>query len=258
MAADFYSIQEQMGKLRAELERRDPGVERALDQVLDVSLIFHDAALEGDCLDADEILAAIQGQPPVAGSTEQVSRRIRTLEAGLELMRREARPHSADEALLLLKRVHLTVTPDPSRGGRYRRSAVSHRAYFHEVVKPSRISYLLRRLFSWVDSEDARRLHPIRVAGEILYRLVTTSPFEDCSGQVARLFASGHLMAHGYLPAIVHAQDRQRYYEAFVSSEPDEITELLALSLDNSIRSSFRFLEQRQYAAPLRSLGGVA
>ena len=87
-----------------------------------------------------------------------------------------------------------------------------------EIAKPSRISYLLRRLFAWLESEEARRLHPVAVAGELHYRLLQIYPFEVDSGRAARLFVSYWLMGQGYLPAVLHAQDRQRYFKALAES----------------------------------------
>lgn len=247
MASDFFTIQDKMRHLRSALDRLEPEVERHLHAALDISWIYHDAALEGDMLDADEIVAAIEGKPPVAGSTEQISRRIRTFKNALEATRREVRQPSGDSMMQLLKRMHSLLSPEPaSRGGRYRRGNTGHKAYFHEVAKASRVSYLLRKLFAWLESEEARRLHPIRVAGEAHYRLLLVSPFEDCSGPVARLFTSYLLFSHGLLPAIVHARDRQRYYEAFVPPTSDELTDLLAASLENGIESCLRLLEQRR------------
>jgi len=245
MASDFFTIQEKMRELRAALGRVEPFVERRLNTALDVSWIYHDSALEGDVLDGDEIVAALESQPPVQGSTEQVSRRIRMVKAALDAARREARQPDGEAGIALLKKFHALLSPDPaSRGGRYRRVSPAHRTYFHEIAKPSRVSYLLRRLFAWLESEEARRLHPLRVAGEAHHRLVLISPFEDCSGQVARLYTNYLLLSKGFLPAIIHAKDRQRYYETFIPPDSDELIELMACSLENSIGSSLRFVEQ--------------
>ena len=160
---------------------------------------------------------------------------------------RGGRERGGDSMIRLHKRVRSLLTPEPaSRGSRYRRGNTGRKAYFHEVAKADRVSYLVRRLLAWVGSEEARRLHPIRVAGEAPYRLLLVSPFEDCSGPVARLFTSSLLFSHGLLPAIVHARDRQRYYEAFVPPTSDELTDLLAASLENGIESCLRLLEQRR------------
>jgi Fic family protein len=246
MATDFCTVHEKMSRLRTALQAASPQVERSLTSTLDISWIYHDCALEGELVDSDEILAAIEGRPPVTGSTEQVSVRIRALKAGLEAARRETRARKEEVDMALLKKLHGILSPDPDgRGGRYRRSMPSHRTFFHEIARPSRISYMLRKLFAWLESEEARRQHPIHVAAEIHYRLITIGPFEDYSGPVARLFSTAYLLSRGYMPAIIHAQDRQRYYESFVAPTSEDLAILLAESLSNGCDSSLRFLEQR-------------
>ncbi len=249
MASDFCTIQDRMRHLNGRLRHVSPELRAQLNRALDVSWVYHDAALEGSMLDADEILAAFDGGPPAQGSTAMVAARVRSLKLGLDGMRRELRvvqPFAS--SLEQLKRLHLLITPDEAdRGGRYRQVPSVHRAYYHDIAKPSRISYLLRKLFAWLHSEEARRLHPIQVAGHVHHTLLRVWPFEVNSGAITRMYCNLLLQAYGYLPAVVHARDRQRYFRALAQPASDSLAALLAASLDNSLSSCERFLQQ---AAP--------
>jgi Fic family protein len=44
-------------------------------------------------------------------------------------------------------------------------------------------------------------------------------PYTDNSGRIGRLFSNMILFQAGYLPVIVHATDRQRYYESLRQPE---------------------------------------
>lgn len=255
MASDFCAIQERMRHLNVRLREIPSALRAQLLRALDVSWVYHDAALEGSMLDADEILAAFDGGPPAHGSTAQVSARVRALKVGLDAMHGELRHAERFEASLeQLKRLHLLITPtDGDRGGRYRQAASVHSAYYHEIAKPSRISYLLRKLFAWIHSEEARRLHPIQVAGHVHHGLLRTWPFEVNTGPITRMYTNLLLQAGGYLPVVIHARDRQRYFRALGEASPDALIELVAASLDNSRSSCERFLAQAAPSARQRA-----
>ena len=75
----------------------------------------------------------------------------------------------------------------------------------------------------------------------------------DSTGQVhaagntgpgkARLLTNFILIQRGYLPAIVHSIERQRYYEA-LRHENDTFTSLIVESLQNSIETSMKFFQE--------------
>ena len=56
---------------------------------------------------------------------------------------------------------------------------------------------------------------------------------------------NGLLVRDSYLPAIVHAVERQRYYEVLRQS-PGALTELVLESLDRTLESSARLFEESQ------------
>jgi len=51
------------------------------------------------------------------------------------------------------------------------------------------------------------------------------------------------LVHHGYLPAIIHATERQRYYEALRNNQ-QMFTELVAESASASLDAASRFLKR--------------
>jgi Fic family protein len=73
--------------------------------------------------------------------------------------------------------------------------------------------------------------------------LLKIYPWTKNSGKVARLLMNFILLRHGYLPAVVHSIERQRYYEA-LRFENDTLLNLIVESLENSIDTTDKFFTE--------------
>ena len=51
------------------------------------------------------------------------------------------------------------------------------------------------------------------------------------------------LIKHGYLPAVIHSIERQRYYEV-LRFENDGLMNLIVESLENSIETTAKFFDE--------------
>ena len=75
------------------------------------------------------------------------------------------------------------------------------------------------------------------------FRVLSVYPWTKNSGKVARLLMNFILMKHGYLPAVIHSIERQRYYEV-LRFENDGLMNLVVESLENSIETTAKFLDE--------------
>ena len=57
-------------------------------------------------------------------------------------------------------------------------------------------------------------LHPVELAAEAHYRLVTIHPFTDGNGRAARLLMNMILLMSGYPAAIIRKRDRLAYIDS--------------------------------------------
>ena len=64
-----------------------------------------------------------------------------------------------------------------------------------------------------MESDEFADLHPITRAVKAHFRVLSVYPWTKNSGKVARLLMNFILIKHGYLPAVIHSIERQRYYE---------------------------------------------
>jgi Fic family protein len=64
------------------------------------------------------------------------------------------------------------------------------------------------------------------------------------SGKVARLFMNLLLYRAGYPPAIIHAKERQAYYEA-LKGEPNKILRIVSDAVEDGLTSIEKFFEEQ-------------
>lgn len=248
MSLSFHETKRQMQLMRGGLAQLPEGEQDGFLELYDVVWVYHDNALEGEVYSPDELRAALTDRVVTVGdsSSTTVMRDIRAHKGAVDHIRREAAKRASAPLLGLTKSLHELLTPDPAdRPGRYRRAGQVQRTYFHEIAEPSRISYLLRKVLGWAVSEDALRDHPIEIACRVHWEFIHIYPFEQNTGRVGRLLLNYMLLREGYAPSVIHAQDRQRYYEAFRAGSPELLTALVHESIDNGIDSVLRRLRSR-------------
>lgn len=245
MSLAFYDTKRKMQQMAAGMERLSKAEALTLQEMFDVVWVYHDSALEGEVHTPEELQAALSDRvvTVVDAASTLVMREIRAHKAGIDFVRREAQKRTAPDLLELSKTLHEVLCPSPvDRPGRYRRSSQVQRTYFHDIAEANRISYLLRKILTWATSEDASRDHAIEVASRVHFEFVHIYPFERHAGKVGRLLLNYMLLREGYAPAVIHAQDRQRYYESFRAGSPEQLTALVHESIENSIDSVLRRL----------------
>ena len=146
-----------------------------------------------------------------------------------------------------LTAIYEKLAPDEMEGKKipiYRKDMPLHRLYFHEIATPDKISGQMKALVQWVNDPDTKRsTHIVRLAAKTHYSLLQTYPFPKHSGKVARLILNVMLMDVGYPPVIIHATERQRYYEALKQGE-DRTAALVNEALVASVESTISFYER--------------
>jgi Fic family protein len=245
MDAKFFELDAKMEVLRAKLASFPSNVIKDYQDRLDVSWIFHDNALEGVVLSYSELKAAIDQRIISDVTLIPMYEEVRNHKLAVDFVREEhlaKKPAPID--LELVRKLYALLTPEAAaKGYPYRRENPLHRLYYHEIAPPEKISYKMRKLGEWLESEEFRDLHPITRATKAHFRVLTTYPWTKNSGKVARLLMNFMLIRHGYLPAVIHSIERQRYYEV-LRYENEGLLNLVIESLENSIETTDKFLDE--------------
>lgn len=92
----------------------------------------------------------------------------------------------------------------------------------HYYTDPIHVHDEMEALVAWVNTP--KKIHPVERAAQFHYRFVSTHPFDDGNGRMARLLMNLLVMRDGYYPCIIQNAHRRRYIEALeqVDASKDE------------------------------------
>ena len=237
------SMEQRVERLRA-LEAKTP--ESALVESrskLEMSWIHHDSAIEGVVYDPVELQAALRNAAPSDSALVPVHDEIRQFKAAIDYVRTVAADPKIPVDLELIKQIYVILAPDELEA-KYRKDIPLHRLYFHEIAPPDKIQPKMKALVQWLESDDTlRTMHAARIASRAHYLFLQAYPYPKHSGRVGRLMMNLMLLREGYPPAILHATDRQRYYDALRTSA-DATSAIVQEALENSLLSTLRYFQR--------------
>lgn len=241
------SLEERVARLNELRKLAGPEAVADYSARLDMSWIYHDSALEGVVYTQDELRGALFEDAVAESTLIPVFDEIRHHKAAIELIRDMSEKKRFSLNLDIVKQIYGDLAPEELEGKgppKYRKEMPLHRLYFHEIAQPEKISYRMRQLVQWVNAPDTKRsTHPVRLAARTHYQLLHIYPFPRQSGKVARLILNLLLMRAGYPPVIIHATERQRYYEALKQSE-NATANIINEALVASVESTIRYFEE--------------
>jgi len=245
MEARLFELDAKMEALRAKIGSFPDKLRTDYENKLDVSWIFHDNALEGVVLSYSELKAAIDQRIISDVSLIPMYEEVKNHKLAVDFIRETARSRKpVDVDLEFIRKLYAMVTPDAAaKGYPYRKENPLHRLYYHEIAPPEKIAYKMRKLAEWLESAEFAALHTVVKAVKVQFRLLQAYPWTRNSGKVARLVTNYILLRNGYLPAVVHSIDRQRYYEV-LRHENDGLMTLIVESLENSIETTAKFFDE--------------
>jgi Fic family protein len=229
------------------MDSAGPGVREEYQERFDIAWIYHDSALEGVVYSMDELRAAMREEPVADPSLIPVYDEIRNHRGAIAMIREMATRKRANVTLDVIKKLFAQLAPEELEGKgppTYRKDMPLHRLYFHEISQPDKISYRMRQLVQWLsDPETKKTMHPVRMASKAHFQLLHIYPFPRHSGKVARLVMNLLLMRAGYPPVIIHATERQRYYEALRNGE-DATSNLINQALGAAVETAIQYFEE--------------
>jgi Fic family protein len=237
------SIEERVERLRA-LEARTSEADLAdYRGKLEMSWIHHDSAIEGVVYDPNDLRIALTTQPAPEAAVPPVHDEIRQFKAAIDFIRSAAADKKIPLDLELIKQIYVILAPDEPEA-KYRKDIPLHRMYFHEIAPPDKIQPKMKALVQWIESDDTvRTMHAARIAARAHYMFLQAYPYPKHSGRVGRLMMNLMLLREGYPPAILHATDRQRYYDALRSSA-EATSAIVQEALENSLSSTIRYFQR--------------
>lgn len=175
--------------------------------------IYHTVGIEGNTMNLAQTRAIVETRTAVAGKSIDEHNEILGLDAAMKYINSTLVNRVGSISIKDILEIHMRVLGhvDPVQGGQFRRTQVYVGG--HVPPGPGNIHYLMEEFASWLNSETAIRMHPVRYAALAHYKLVHIHPFSDGNGRTSRLLMNMILMQAGYPPVIIHKQHRHTYYE---------------------------------------------
>ena len=250
MRTRYVDIDDRMEDL-TERMRADPGLAAEFLRRYELSWLYHENALEGVVYSSQELATAL-AQPVLTDATFVSSLlEIRNHKTAIDMVREEARAKKLKLTPALSRRLYETLGQgiEGRSVADYRKDMPLHRAYFHDIAQPARIVPLLQKLFDACETAEFRNGHAIQQATRLHHGFMQVFPYTENSGRVARLLMNLVLLHGGFqLPVIIHATDRQRYYESLRLPE-STLRDLTIEALDNALSQAEKLFAQ----APART-----
>jgi Fic family protein len=242
MRSRYLDIDDRIQDL-AEILRDDPAIAGEFLRKYEISWIFHENALEGLVFSRPELETALTTQPLTDVASINALREIRNFKAAVEVVRTESATRRPKITQELVTRLYETLQAGiESRAATgFRKDIPLHRAYFHEIAQPGRVAGQLAELLHWTESGEFRGMHVVQRASRLHHGFMQIYPYTDGSGKIARLLANLVLMHADYQPCVIHAIDRQRYYESLKLPE-SSLRELMLESIENGLTTAEKFV----------------
>ncbi len=196
-----------------------PDAVSSLDAWFRVELTYTSNAIEGNTLSRRETAVVLEKGLTVGGKSLvehlEATNHGRAIDFVHALLGRQKLRISEEHVL----RLHEIVLEGigQAHAGRYRDVPVRIAGSTVVLPNPRKVPDLMEAFGQWLGEKSS--LHPVAVAAEAHFRLVTIHPFVDGNGRTARLLMNLMLMRHGYPPAIIRPRDRVSYLGALETAQ---------------------------------------
>ena len=216
-----------------------PELVKNMDDWFKVELTYTSNAIEGNTLTRQETALVVEKGLTVEGKSLREHLEATNHAEALELVSKlsqKSRQKIVEADILKLHRLILQKVDDDN-AGRYRRVAVRI-AGTEAVVLPNPIKVpdLMKQFVKWLIR--SRSEHPVKVAAEAHFKLVSIHPFVDGNGRTARLLMNLLLIQAGYPPALIKKEERRVYIAAIetgqVKKDLDDYYQLIFKAVDRS------------------------
>ena len=182
-----------------------------LEEWFRIELTYTSNAIEGNTLTRQETAMVVEEGLTVEGkSLTEHQEAINHAEAFnfIQTLVSKERKELTVKDILDIHSIILNKIDDTNKG-RYRNVAVRIRG--SETILPNALKApeLMEKFMAWIQNNNTD--HPVKIATDTHFKLVSIHPFVDGNGRTARLLMNLLLMQAGYPPAIIRKEDRSTY-----------------------------------------------
>ncbi|MDP3998412.1 MAG: Fic family protein [bacterium] len=215
-----------------------------LEEWFRIELTYTSNAIEGNTLTRAETAMVVEEGLTVQGKSltehQEAINHARAFDYIQTLVNNKRQELTAKD-ILDIHSIILSKIDDANKG-RYRNIAVRLRGSETILPNPLKIPELMEEFIEWLQSDNPD--HPIKIAIEAHFKLVSIHPFVDGNGRTARLLMNLLLIQAGYPAAIVRKEDRNVYINSLEKGQTkDDLSDYYTVMLEAVDRSLDIYLE---------------
>ena len=223
---------------------------RNLDDWFRVELTYTSNAIEGNTLTRSETALVVEKGITVGGKTLTEHIEATNHAKALDWIKSQVnrKPYDITEKDIL--NIHDVVLKgiDDTNAGHYRSVPVRISGSTVILPNPKKVPDLMYNFIGWIKESSNFSgntslqnvvIHPVELAAEAHYRLVTIHPFTDGNGRSARLLMNMILLMYGYPAAIIDNNERLDYINSLEKAQlggpKDDYLEIIARAVERSL-----------------------
>lgn len=233
---------DRVDKKKAELDTYRPlssDLVANLEEWFRIELTYTSNAIEGNTLTRRETALVVEKGITVGGKSLAEHLEATNHADALDWVKTQIKrkPHQITVNDIL--HIHNIILKgiDDAHAGHFRRVPVRVSGSTVIFPNPRKVPDLMDEFRNWLNKKP--KLHPVELAAEAHYRLVTIHPFIDGNGRTARLLMNLTLMMLGYPPAIIRKRDRLGYIGALEKAQTggikDDYLKIITKAVERSL-----------------------
>jgi Fic family protein len=184
-----------------------------------IELTYTSNAIEGNTLTRQETALVVEKGLTVGGKSLSEHLEATNHAQALDWVKTQINKNSKlinENDILNIHNIILKGIND-AIAGHYRNVSVRISGSTVILPNPKKVPKLMEEFILWL--QNSNNLHPIELAAEAHYRLVTIHPFVDGNGRTARLLMNMILLMKGYPTAIIRKRDKLSYIKSLETAQ---------------------------------------
>lgn len=210
-----------------------------LEEWFRIELTYTSNAIEGNTLTRQETALVVDEGITIQGKSLEEHLEAVNLAKAFDFIRTLTTKTKKDITNGLVLGIHRIILDkiDDANSGRFRTVAVRLKGSETILPNAAKVPELMNEFIDWLQNNNLD--HPIKMAVDAHFKLVSIHPFVDGNGRTARLLMNLILMQDGYPPVIIRKEDREEYIKSLekgqTKNDLDDYYKFMFDSLDRSL-----------------------
>jgi len=219
---------------------------------------YHSDAIEGNTLTLQETKLVLEEGITIGGKPLKDHIEAKNDAEAFDLIIRLSN-EKQDITQEIIQQIHDIVTKGTLvSSGKYRTENV--RIGGSKTSPPSYLK-ILKLMEEFISEVNSLKLHPIKMATFIHFRLVAIHPFLDGNGRVARLVTNLYLISKGYPPIVLKKEDRRTYYSVLQKADNGNLSpfaEFISIALNEALMIYLSSFVKDDFLVSLKELAKLS